>query len=401
MHRLSATASDAPDRRVDLSPSQPAARGAQRRRIAMFVSNYPPHLGGLEVMARQLALGLARRHDVTIVTSAYGNSIGISHEDGMTVHRLPTNHTAESFGVPYPVPLGAGVRAALAAVRDADIVHAHGALYTQTLLAARAARRAAAPLVLTEHVGFVQYANPLIDAVQRGAWRLIGDRVVARTAAITTYNARVQHWLEDRSGRQAKFIGNGVDIAGFRPPTADERRRARAAFGLPADDVLVLFAARASTKKRLDDVLAIPRDSFTLVVCGAERGLRGDRLIDLGVLPHARMPELYAAADLMVLPSTGEGFPLAVQEAVASGLPLVLRWDDGYAGALARDVVLSYDDAGAVGDAVRTLVGSPAERARLAAAGRRWAERAWSWEATVKSYEELYDVVIARSIARG
>ena len=44
-----------------------------RRRIAMFVSNYPPHRGGLEIMVWNLASGLARRHEVVLVTSACGD----------------------------------------------------------------------------------------------------------------------------------------------------------------------------------------------------------------------------------------------------------------------------------------------------------------------------------------
>ena len=400
MPLLSASIPDAAAGRVVPAASPPVSRPTPARRIAMFAHNYPPHPGGLEVMVRALATGLARRHEVTVVTSAHRGNAGVTREDGLTVHRLPTSHVTEGLGVPYPMPLGPGVRAALAAVAGADLVHAHGALYAQTLLALRAARRAGAPLVLTEHVGFVSYANPVLNATQRAAWKLIGDGVVERSAAVTTYNARVQQWLHTRSGRAIQFIGNGVDVAAFSPRPPEERRRLRAALGLPAGETLVLFAARATAKKRLDDVLAIPRRGFTLVVCGADRGLRGDGLIDLGVLPHERMPELYAATDLMVLPSTGEGFPLAVQEAVAAGLPLVLRWDEGYAGGLSRDVVSSYDRVDAVGDAVRRLVASPAERAKLAEAGRRWAEAHWSWQATVGSYEELYDDV-ARSHARG
>ena len=76
------------------------------RKIAMFVSNYIPHPGGLEVMVWNLARGLARRHEVVLVTSAYDGVHGISSEDGMTVHRLPAVHLTERFGVPYPVPAG-------------------------------------------------------------------------------------------------------------------------------------------------------------------------------------------------------------------------------------------------------------------------------------------------------
>ena len=89
-------------------------------KIAMFVSNYLPHPGGLEVMVWNLARGLARRHDVVLVTSAYDGVHGVSEEDGMTVHRLPAVHLTERFGVPYPVPVGPGLRAALRDVRERD-----------------------------------------------------------------------------------------------------------------------------------------------------------------------------------------------------------------------------------------------------------------------------------------
>ena len=362
----------------------------RRLRVAMFCHNYVPHPGGLEVMVRNLASGLARRHDVTLVTSDWPGATGVSREEGMTVHRLPTIHATERRGVPYPVPSGAGLRAALAAVRGADVVHAHGALYAQTLLAARVARKAGAPLVLTEHVGFVEYRSGAVNAVERAAWTLIGDRMTRRAAALTTYNARVQRWLGARTGRPIRYIGNGVDAARFAPRPAEERRALRRALGLPEEGMLVLFVGRASEKKNLDAVLAMPRDGFTLVVCGAERGIAGPGIIDLGVLPHARMPELFASVDVMVNPSTGEGFPLAVQEAIASGLPLALLWDEGYDGWLSRDAVWACDSLDAIAPAVRVLIANAGGRAALSAAARHWALQRWSWDATVNAYEDLY-----------
>jgi len=359
----------------------------------MFCHNYVPHPGGLEVMVRNLASGLAKRHEVTLVTSDWPGASGVSEEEGMTVHRLPAVHAAEGRGVPYPVPYGPGLRSALRAVRGADVVHAHGALYAQTILAARTARRSASPLVLTEHVGFVEYRSGLTNRVQRAAWSLIGDRVVARAGAVTTYNARVQRWLEARFRRPVRYIGNGVDFARFRPfdeGDEDGLRAARGRLGLPAEGTLVLFVGRASEKKNLDAVLALPRDGFTLVVCGARRGLTGEGLVDLGVLPYDRMPDLYACVDLMVNPSTGEGFPLAIQEALAAGLPLALLWDEGYDGWLPRDAVAACDRLDEIAPAVRALVDDAAARRRLAAAGRAWAASRWSWDATVSAYEDLY-----------
>jgi D-inositol-3-phosphate glycosyltransferase len=359
--------------------------------VGMFCSNYPPHLGGLEVMVSNLARGLGRRHRVTVVTSAWEGVAGVREEEGVTVHRLPTVHTTEGLGVPYPVFTGPGVRAALRATSSADVYHAHGALYANTLLAAAAARRRARPLVITEHVGFVEYRRAAINAVERAAWALVGGPMVRAAHTVVTINGRVREWLEARyPGVDVRYIGNGVDVEAFRPRSLAERRALRASFGLPAEGALVLFAGRQSEKKNLDDVLRLERRGYTLVVCGAARGLRGEGLIDLGIVPYASMPGLFGCVDAMVHASTGEGFPIAVQEAIATGVPLVLLWDEGYAEWLDRGVVAACDTMEEVGRTVDAVVADAAWRSRLAAAERAWAERRWSWEATVAAYEGVY-----------
>lgn len=358
----------------------------------MLCHNYPPHPGGLEVMVRMLGLHLARRgHRVTLVTSAWEGAEGRSEEDGMTVHRLPAIHASEPRGVPWPLPTGRGLAAAVAAARDADLFHAHGALYATSLLARRLAHRAGRPLVLTEHVGFVQYRSAVVNAVQTAAWATVGNFLISGSARVVTYNARVLAWLGERyPGLALAFIGNGVDSAAFRPRTPDERAALRRDLGLPQDEVLALFVGRRSEKKNLEELLAWPRRGWRLVVCGAERTLPPD-VVNLGVLPHARMPGLYAAADLMVNPSVGEGFPLAVQEAIAAGLPLALLWDPGYGGWLDRGVTASCDTLAELKRTLEELAADPAARADLARRERAWAEQRWSWEATAAAYESLYE----------
>jgi glycosyltransferase involved in cell wall biosynthesis len=364
-----------------------------RRRIAMFVSNYLPHPGGLEVMVWNLASGLARRHDVVLVTSAYDGKRGVSHEDGMTVHRLPAAHLTERMGVPYPLPLGPGLATAWDDVKRATIVHAHGALYAQSVLARTVASRLKAPFVLTEHVGFVTYSSALLNAVQRAAWSAIGFPLVRGADAVVTYNARVHEQLGRDSGRHVHYVGNGVDVSRFQPRPAEERRALRRGFGLPEEGVLALFAGRESEKKNLDVLLRAERDGYTLVVCGWQRNLAGRALVDLGVVPYARMADLFACTDVMLHPASGEGFPLAVQEAVASGLPVVLLWDEGYARWMPRSLVVACDTPEEVPARMVELARDAARRAELGEAGRAWAREKWSWDATVTAYERIYDDV--------
>ncbi|MBI2796214.1 MAG: glycosyltransferase family 4 protein [Gemmatimonadetes bacterium] len=368
-----------------------------------IVSHYClPHVGGVEMVVEALASRLARRHTVTLVSSAWGGLAGVSREGARTTWRLPAFHLTERFGVPYPVPLGPHVGDAMAAVAQADVVHVHGALYAQGVFARRAARRARRAVVLTEHVGFVPYASAVVKAVQRAAWNAIGDGAVRSADAVTTLGERVRGWLAARSGRDdIAVIPNGVDTARFAPPTPAQRAAARGMLGLPADGTLVLFVGRAAGKKNLEQLLAIPRDGFTLVTCGAERGGRLDGVADLGVLAPEAMPAAYQACDLLAHPAEGEGFPLAVQEAMAAGLPVVLRWDPGYASTVARDAVQSVDDVPSFARALAGLVRDGAARGEAGARGRAWAMERWSWDVTVAAYERVYAAAIDARGRRG
>ena len=371
-------------------------------RIGMLCHNYPPHPGGLEVMVRNLAAGLARRHDVTLVTSAFDGAEGKTVEDGMTVFRVPAFHATERLGIPYPIPTGEVLRAALRALISVDLLHAHGALYVTSMHAARLAKRRSVPFVVTEHVGFVEYGNPLVNAVESIAWSTIGDRIMSQSNAISTYNSRVQEWLGKRyPSRKISFIGNGVDTATFRPRSDAERHALRQEFGLPDDRPLVLFAGRDSEKKNLGSVLQFTRDDYHLVVCGAARGLTGQNLTDLGVVPYSRMSDLFGCVDVMVHASTGEGFPLAMQEALATGIPLAVLWDLGYSGSLDRSVVAACDSIAELGTVVRSLALDATRRSELARTAREWTERKWSWDATVKGYETLYSSVTHTRQATG
>lgn len=364
-------------------------------RVAMFASNYPPHPGGLEIAVRSLASQLAANHEVTVVTTAWHGNAGASREHGVQVIRVPVFHATERAGVPYPLPLGPGVRKAMRQAAGADVVHAHGALYPTTILAARCASKWSVPLVVTEHVGFVTYRSRVLNSIQSVAWNQVGDRIVRRSAAVVSYNSRVGDWLRDRYGRERiRHIGNGVDTDRFRPPLPDERQRARLELGLPEHEPLVLFVGRETEKKNLRAVLGMKRRGWKLVVCGAQRRRGGDGIIDLGVLPHERMALLLAAVDLMVTPSCGEGFPLAVQEAFASGVPVVLLWDPGYQPSLDRCVPVTVDRVEEIPAAISAVLADSCLRTQIGQRERAWAVRNWRWTATAERYDELYRTVI-------
>lgn len=359
--------------------------------VAAYCHNYRPHPGGLEAIVEALCRGqVAAGHRVTLTTTAWEGRKGAARESGLEVHRMPAVHLTERFGVPYPIPYGPGLRKAAVASRSADVHHAHGALYPTTLLARRLSGRASRPLVVTEHVGVVPYNGRLPTLLQTLAWRWIGWRTLAAASAIVAYNRRVHEWLCGRlPGRAIEFIPNGIDLDVFHPAGPEAKAESRRAFGLPADGSLALFVGRDTPKKNLEALLGIRHEGFRVVCCGAARKLP-DGVIDLGLVPHERMAGLYGAVDFFVHIGVGEGFPVAVQEAAASGLPVLLLWDEGYADSIGREHVLALASLTELESSCARLAGSHDLRAVLGRRARLHAECSWSWTRTVDRYEAVY-----------
>lgn len=122
---------------------------------------------------------------------------------------------------------------------------------------------------------------------------------------------------------------------------AGRRNELRAAFGVPAEAVVLLFAGKLEEKKRPADLLAavalLPEELRSRVhvlvvgdgpLRGACEQLAGGRRLPVsfaGFLNQSRLPDAYAAADVLVLPSdAGETWGLVVNEAMASGRPAVV-----------------------------------------------------------------------------
>ena len=110
-----------------------------------------------------------------------------------------------------------------------------------------------------------------------------------------------------------------------------------------------------------------PKTAAQLVADIAHFNL-GDRVALLGAVPHERLEELYAAADLFVLASRFEGYGMAYAEAIAHGLPVIGTTAGAIPDTVPADagVLVAPDDAVALARALRRLIENADERRRLA-----------------------------------
>jgi glycosyltransferase involved in cell wall biosynthesis len=178
----------------------------------------------------------------------------------------------------------------------------------------------------------------------------------------------------------------GVDLDLFRPV---DRAAAKAALGV-AGPLLVAAGALIARKGQdivIDALAALPRATLLLVGDGPNRGALeaqarrlgvADRVRFLGSRPHADLPALLAAADVMVLPTASEGLANVWVEALACGTPVVTADVGG-----AREVIdrpeagrLVARDPDAVASAIGSLLADPPDRTAV-----REAAQKFSWDA--------------------
>jgi glycosyltransferase involved in cell wall biosynthesis len=211
-----------------------------------------------------------------------------------------------------------------------QVVDAHASTFGAELAAA-----AGVPFVQNVHNSYVWYERAEFERLRAAD---------AHTAAYVCVSAQALGYLDLRlqlEVEKAVVIENGIDTAGVKL-TNDERRARRAEFGFVDDDFVFLQVASIQPAKAhrvaVQAVAALRqhRPQARLLCVGdimhppLAAQLRGDveRLGQGGAVVfagHRRdVAACYAAADAFVLPSYWEGCSLAVWEAIAAGLPLVL-----------------------------------------------------------------------------
>jgi glycosyltransferase involved in cell wall biosynthesis len=216
-------------------------------------------------------------------------------------------------------------------------------------------------------------------------------------------------------GREIEVIPNGVDTATFSPSV---RAASRVAEGVGASERVLLFVAAqlGDPRKGLVDLCKAlaPRfaqdPTLTLWLVGGEDqlppdlALLGGRAKRFGRIgSKARLAELYAAADLFLLPSHEDNLPCTAVEALSCGTPVIGRpvggiaeiFEHGRSGVLARD--RTVEALGwAIDQGLTQLTGQDVRRA-----ARRFAEQRFSMETFVARHEAAYYRTVTEWAGKG
>lgn len=297
-----------------------------------------------------------------------------------------------------------------------SLLHCHGskAALVGRLATGLAIRRPPAglatrplPVVYTVHGASAPNAR-WQARLARMAERALGWRTAVYVAVSEAVAAQVGcEW--GVSGPRLRVIRNGIDVARF---GFVDKGRARSGLGLPPGSPVVGTVARIGWEKGPDLFVRAaagvtgryPQALFVVAGDGPALGEVRRLAATCGLGGAIRflgrrddIPRVLSALDVFVLPSRSEGLPLALMEAMASGLPVVATAVGGVPEVIREGIngcLVPAGDCVALADRLQGLIGDPDLRARLGAAARLTAERQFDAGAMVRRVEDLYDEVL-------
>jgi phosphatidylinositol alpha 1,6-mannosyltransferase len=284
----------------------------------------------------------------------------------------------------------------------ADIVHLASPVFLGAHGAA-VAGRLGLPTVAVYQTDLPSYARAyrLGRAGEAFAWRWLRGihNSAARTLAPSTVTA---------AGLHAQGIGNvwlwgrGVDTKRFHPARRSPELRAALA---PDGELIVGYVGRLATEKRVEllaGITGLDRVRLVIVGAGPAEGMLRQHMPDatfLGQRRGAELAAIYASLDVFVHSGPYETFGQTLQEAAASGLPVLAPAAGGPLDLVQHGVtgyLVPPADSGAFTAAVARLAADLAARAAFGAAGRRKV-LSRSWPALTEELVGHYAAVLGRT----
>ncbi|MDO9533587.1 MAG: glycosyltransferase [Deltaproteobacteria bacterium] len=385
-------------------------------KILHVIANLAPRYGGPSKACWEMARAVARLgHQVSIYTT---------NQDGPGELEVPLGRPMRRDGVEvcyFPIqpprfwgtslPLARALRRQIQAV---ELVHIHSLYLFHGLVAGHYCRRFGVPYLLRPHGTL----DPFIHRRHRGRKRvmehLFEHKNISGAAALHFTTAEELELAAPFTfGTPGVVVPLGMDLDEFAElPEPGSFRRQHPEIG---EKSIILFFGRINFKKGLDilakafGVVARRRQDVHLVIAGPDNDGWGARvrtwLAEAGVLDRATFtgmllgPDRLAVlrdASLFVLPSYSENFGLAVIEAMAVGLPVIISdqvniWPEVETGGAGRVIPC---EATALADQILELLADPDAAAGMGQKGRALVQDRYQWPRIATQLAEAYVRII-------
>lgn len=384
--------------------------------VAMIANIFYPSIGGAQVHTLRLSQKLrARDIDVVVVTRYHTGLARYEEVSGVPTYRVGAGAGPKALSA---LSFSQGAVRLLYTLRNRyDIIHCHQMVSPMTigLLAQALVHK---PLVVNPHargvigdIAVLTQRRPITGRIRLAAAKQRGDAFVS---------------ISDDIGDELRGVGvapqklwsipNGVDLDHFTPSAPEARSMLREQLQLPQAPT-VLFTGRLAQVKALDVLLnawplvrqQVPGARLLVLGDGEERAALEAQAKRLGVAESvtfygstADVAPFLRAADAYVLCSRSEGLPVALLEAMASGLPIVATNVGGMAQVLEDGVtgrLVPVEDAPALASGLAEALSSPAA-SNWGEQGRKHVAAHFSLDAVAEQYIAMYEVLLQRRGSR-
>ncbi len=360
-------------------------------KIALVTDWYFPRFGGLELHLRDVALELvARGHEAHIVTGVPGEE----ELDGLRIHRLNVPNFP-LYGFVYTP--GAYRRIKEILQREAfDVIHVHVSYMSPTaFIGAYLGKKLGLPTVVTFHSFNLRNRSVMASKNKNFRW---SSWPVAFSAVSGAVASHIRPLLGYRT---IPLLPNGVDASDWRvTPIARD-----------PNDMHLVSVMRLKVRKRPRALLKIIRQvrdrlpgdmgfRVTIIGDGPERGAveklitrfgLGDCVSVLGFQTRDAIRDVFASADIFVLPTVLESFGIAALEARSAGLPVVARAQTGISEFIhhGEEGLLATSD-GEMVELLLQMIMDTDMRASMAKHNRETPAPATSWSDVIDRHVALY-----------
>jgi len=309
--------------------------------VCMFSYYFPPHYSGSAIQAVNLAHEMNKRGiNAFFCTVNRGGAGQTDNFEGFRVYRI--NEGKGNYG---ELVLWKNLLQLLRSKQEeCDIIHSHGAYLRNSIVGPIArilGKKSLVKISLSENDLF---------GMDKGKSGWLHRKFMSQIDRYVSISRKITRELTDYEfpAKKIREIPNGVDTKRFYPVSDDDRIILRDRHGLPADSKICLYVGvideRKNVKWLIDEWKTIDENhSGHLLIVGpvsrddksavfynslkAQESLFQGRLRFINYTDS--IEDMYRLADIFILPSTNEGMPNVVLEAMASGLPCLVSSTSG------------------------------------------------------------------------
>ena len=293
-----------------------------------------------------------------------------------------------------------------------DVVHVHFPFASTILINMNRGLRER--IIYTAHIG-EEKKRFALDSSAPLALRFFSPDLylMKRVRKSVVLNEPLKEKLIEKGIEEGKLevIPNGVNVDDFNL-SKEEIERVKEKYGL--NETTVMFSGTVTPRKGVEYLVRaaeiLKENNVLFLIVGNTNLDReyADKVMEYakqrnlkvrftGFVPYEDLKALYSTCDIFVLPSFGEGDPIALKEALASGKPLVgtkvggipAQIKDGWNGFL-----VDPGNEKQLAEKIRYLIDNPEERERMGENSRKLAREEFDWKKIAEKYLEIYEEVV-------